>query len=45
MAELGPYFESAEQLAQAGRAFDEAEFDWCGSMALGVHLADDDADE
>lgn len=32
--ELEGYFESAEGLSDAARAFSEAEFDWCGSFPL-----------
>jgi hypothetical protein len=46
MAELGPYFESAERLARAGAAFDHAELNWCGSIPLGVQVfSDDDGDQ
>lgn len=41
-AELQPYFESAETLWQATKAFNDAEFDWCGSIPLA--LLDDDGD-
>ena len=41
-AELQPYFESAETLWQATKAFNDAEFDWCGSIPLA--LLDDDED-
>ncbi|GAA2027874.1 hypothetical protein GCM10009740_16940 [Terrabacter terrae] len=41
--ELQPYFESADQVRSAARAFNDAEFDWCGSFPLA--LADDDEDD
>ena len=43
--ELGPYFESADDLMKATRAFNEAEFDWCGSFPLGLRPDEDDEDE
>lgn len=44
--EFGAYFESAESLMDATRAFNEAEFDWCGSFPLGLRPdEDDDEDE
>lgn len=42
--EFGAYFESAEALMDATRAFNEAEFDWCGSFPLGLR-PDEDEDE
>lgn len=44
--ELQPYFESGKRLMAATRAFNEAEFDWCGSFPLGLRPDDeDDQDE
>ena len=34
--ELQPYFESADRVMASARAFNEAEFDWCGSFPLGL---------
>lgn len=39
--ELGPYFESAETLVTVARAFENAEFNWCGSFPLGLGIDDD----
>ncbi|WP_194846625.1 hypothetical protein [Mumia zhuanghuii] len=39
------HFPSAERLVEAAAAFDDAEFDWCGSLALGVSLPDLEDDE
>ncbi|SES33562.1 hypothetical protein SAMN05216199_2932 [Pedococcus cremeus] len=39
--ELGPYFESAETLVTVARAFENAEFNWCGSFPLGLGIEDD----
>jgi hypothetical protein len=45
-AELRQYFASQEELRSAAVAFDNAEFDWCGSFPLGVQdFEDDDEDE
>lgn len=41
--ELGPYFESTDVIQAAAVAFNEAEFDWCGSFPLA--LGNDDFDE
>ena len=47
--ELGPYFESAETLVTVARAFENAEFNWCGSVPFGLGVEDeldlDDEDE
>ena len=47
--ELGPYFESAETLVTVARAFENAEFNWCGSVPFGLGVKDepdlDDEDE
>lgn len=40
--ELGPYFSSSGALEKAAEAFNESEFDWCGSSPLG--LMDEDLD-
>jgi hypothetical protein len=39
--EIGPYFESAETLVTVARAFENAEFSWCGSFPFGLGLEDD----
>lgn len=44
-AEMGPYFASVDELRNAGVAFDEAEFDWCGSSPLGIEPFDDDEED
>lgn len=43
--ELGPYFESSETLLTVARAFEEAEFNWCGSVPLGLGVADDEEED
>lgn len=45
--ELGPYFESADEVHEAVVAFTDAEFDWCGSTSVKVRRDDewDDEDE
>ena len=44
--ELQPYFESADRVMAFARAFNEAEFDWCGSFALDLRSdAEDGEDE
>ncbi len=43
--ELESYFTSQSTLIEAARAFDSAEFDWCGSFPLGLPLDDDEDDE
>ena len=44
-AELGQYFASAEELGKAAVAFDNAEFDWCGSFPLGIQTFEDDEED
>lgn len=44
--ELQPYFESADRVMASAQAFNEAEFDWCGSFPLDLGPdAEDDEDE
>jgi hypothetical protein len=47
--EFGPYFSSSEALQKAAEAFNESEFDWCGSYPLSLTDGgideSDDADE
>jgi len=43
--ELGPYFESADEVHEAVVAFTDAEFDWCGSTSIRVHVDEDDWDD
>jgi len=43
-AELRTYFGSAEQLRRAVAAFNDAEFDWCGSFPVALRHLDDDVD-
>lgn len=40
--ELGPWFESAEDVHDAVVAFTDAEFDWCGSTSIKVRVDEDD---
>lgn len=45
--DLGPYFSSSEALEKAAEAFNESEFDWCGSSPLsltdeGIEESDDE---
>lgn len=42
--ELQPYFQSVDQLMTAARAFNDAEFDWCGSFPLALDDEEDDDD-
>lgn len=44
-AEHSEYFASAAALRRAAVAFDDAEFDWCGSSPLGLEADDLDDDE
>jgi hypothetical protein len=44
-AEWGQYFESADELRKAAVAFDNAEFDWCGSFPLGIQAFEDDEED
>lgn len=45
-AEISPYFESVDNVQAAAAAFNEAEMDWCGSVALrGASDVDDDWDD
>ncbi|MDF2090944.1 hypothetical protein P0Y31_01175 [Knoellia sp. 3-2P3] len=39
--ELGPYVDSAETLVTVAHAFEDAEFNWCGSFPLGLGAEDD----
>ncbi|WP_404385468.1 hypothetical protein LL946_05210 [Knoellia locipacati] len=43
--ELGPYFESTDEVHEAAVAFTDAEFDWCGSTSIRVHTHKDDEDD
>lgn len=44
-AEMQLYFESGERLQAAAKAFNEAEFDWCGSFPLALREVEDAWDE
>jgi hypothetical protein len=44
-AELRQYFASTEELRTAAGAFDNAEFDWCGSFPLGIQDFEDDEED
>ncbi|GGB80090.1 hypothetical protein N798_01065 [Knoellia flava TL1] len=43
--ELGPWFESAEEVHEAAVAFTHAELDWCGSTSIKVRIDEDDWDD
>lgn len=43
--ELEPYMASATKLRDLAAAFDDAEFDWCGSFPLGLETDDDEDDD
>ncbi|GII22843.1 hypothetical protein [Planosporangium mesophilum] len=41
-AERQDYFESVQRLGSAAKAFNDAEFDWCGSSPLALEYVDED---
>lgn len=43
--ELGPYFSSSQALEKATEAFNESEFDWCGSWPLSLMEDVEESDE
>lgn len=43
--ELGPYFESTDQLQAMAMAYSDAEFDWCGSSPLALVRDEEDDDD
>jgi hypothetical protein len=43
--EMGAYFDSADNVMEAAQAFNDAEFDWCGSSALSLLLEDEDDED
>jgi len=44
-AERRAYFESVKRLESAANAFNDAEFDWCGSFPLALAEVDEDEDD
>lgn len=44
-AEGAQYVPSVQRLLRAAAAFDDAEFEWCGSFPLGIAADDDDDDD
>jgi hypothetical protein len=44
-SELEPYFTSADALKRAAAAFDDAEWDFCGSFPLEIELDEDEPDD
>ena len=43
--DMGSYLASVKALREAVAAFDDAEFDWCGSFPLGFDADDEDEDQ